>query len=253
MKLAKKYSLNKRQQSQTQAFGAKKTKLLLIAGFAACFGFSHFAVAETVGQASTDSTVSAPGGVGTVENRPDVAPDILVSQATDALLLRINTATAEDKALGLSFYEHLVEQTVGPFVDFEKIARLVMGRSVYEEATAEQRVAFVEAFKRSLITTYAKGISTYDDQSITVSPYQGIQTKNGISRAKVELQIQPKGGKPFPIIYSMFQDEARGWLLENMHLDGVNVGSTFRNQFKQSLKDNGADIDRVISSWGASS
>ena len=188
-----------------------------------------------------------------VENNPDIAPDQLVSKATDALLHRINTATAEDKALGLEFYEYLVAQTVGPFLDFETIAYRVMGRRVYDQATEDQKIAFVEAFKKSLISTYAKGISTYDNQTITVTPYEGIQTKNGVSRARVELQIQPKGGKPFPIIYSMFKDESRGWMLENMHLDNVNVGSTFRNQFNQAMKDKGDDLDKVIKSWGAGS
>lgn len=248
MKLAKKNSFNKQKKIQAYAFTPSilpmsNIKILIIASIAAVFGLNGQAFAEITPKAS----------ISTVENRPDVAPDILVSKATDSLLLRINTASAEDKALGLEFYEHLVEQTVGPFVDFERIAFRVMGRSVYDEATADQRAAFAQAFKQSLIKTYAKGISTYDDQSITVSPYEGVSTKNGVSRAKVELQIQPKGGKPFPIIYSMFQDESRGWLLENMHLDGVNVGSTFRNQFTQSMKDNNNNLSQVIASWGAGS
>jgi len=193
---------------------------------------------------SIESTISP------VDNTPDVSPDILVSKATDALLQEINNASTKDKALGLEFYEHLVEKTVGPFVDFETIAYRVMGRDVYDTANENQRKAFVQAFKQSLITTYAKGISTYDNQTIKVSPYQGIKENNGVARAKVELQIKPKNGKPFPIIYSMFQDESRGWMLENMHLDGVNVGSTFRNQFKQAHKEAKGNLDAVIKSWG---
>jgi len=188
-----------------------------------------------------------------VENNPDMSPDILVSKASDALIEQINSASAEDKALGLAFYEHVVEQTVGPFVDFETIAYRVMGRDVYDKASDDQRSAFVETFKQSLIRTYAKGISTYNDQSVKVAPFDGAVTKNGTTRAKVEVIIQPKGGKPFPIVYSMFKNESKGWMLENMHLDGVNVGSTFRNQFTQSMKDHKNDLDQVIQSWGASS
>ncbi len=202
--------------------------------------FSYAADAETVTPA-------------VVENNPDSSPDVLVSKASDSLLAKINEATAEDRALGLPFYEHIVEETVGPFVDFETIASRIMGRDVYDKASDDQRAAFVEAFKQSLIKTYAKGISTYDNQTVTVSPFDGVATKNGVSRARVEVVIKPKGGKPFPIVYSMFKDKAKGWMLENMHLDGVNVGSTFRNQFKQSMLDHKNDLDQVIQSWGASS
>jgi phospholipid transport system substrate-binding protein len=223
----------------------KGISFLVVVIFGLCGPLAYASSATVVQQDSKSAAL--------VENDPETAPDVLVSKATDALLHRINKASAEDKALGLEFYEHLVALTVGPFVDFETIAFRVMGRSVYDQASEDQRVAFVEAFKRSLISTYAKGISTYDNQTITVSPYEGIQTKNGVSRARVELQIQPKGGKPFPIIYSMFKDESRGWMLENMHLDNVNVGSTFRSQFNQAMKDKGNDLDKVIQAWGAGS
>jgi len=187
-----------------------------------------------------------------VENDADKAPDALVSEATENLIGFVKKATKEDKALGLSFYENLVEDSIGPFVDFKTIAFRVMGRDAYKKASEDQRTAFVEAFKRSLITTYAKGISTYDDQTVKVAPFEGKKTANGITRAKVEVKIVPKGGKPFPIIYSMYQDDSRGWLLENMHLDGVNVGSTFRNQFQNAYSASNGNIDKVIKNWGQS-
>lgn len=220
---------------------------LITAAFLSGVPFLNVSAAESA-KGSSSSDVEP-----FVENDPSVAPDTLVSKATDSLLKKINTASSKDKALGLEFYEHLVLQTVGPFVDFKTIAYRVMGREVYDQATEAQRSAFVEAFKRSLVTTYAKGISTYDNQTVTIAPYQGIQERNGVARARVELRIKPKNGKAFPIVYSMVQDETRGWLLENMHLDGVNVGSTFRNQFRQAMVDHNNDIDKVINAWGSGS
>lgn len=220
-----------------------------------CFGaLFSLAALVPVAQASEPGGVQvAPVAVESLQNSPDIAPDQLVSAATDALLHRINTASSDEKAIGLDFYKHLVETTIGPFVDFETIAYRVMGRNVYDMATGDQRMAFVAAFKDSLLETYAKGISTYDNQTITISPYEGITTKNGVARARVGLEIQPKGGNPFPIVYTMVRDEERGWLLENMHLDGINVGSTFRSQFQQSLKKYNNDIDLVIQNWGQGS
>jgi phospholipid transport system substrate-binding protein len=41
------------------------------------------------------------------------------------------------------------------------------------------------------------------------------------------------------------------WVLRNMNLNGINLGKTFRDQFRVALKQNDGDVKKVIDNWDA--
>ncbi|HET8708404.1 MAG TPA: ABC transporter substrate-binding protein [Pseudomonadales bacterium] len=143
----------------------------------------------------------------------------------------------------------LVDQTVGQYVDFETIAKLVMGKA-YKIATPEQRANFVKTFRTSLMDTYANSLASYDNQKITLLPEKKgeVQDKN----ASINMEIYSADGQKYPLTYTMQQGENGEWKLVNLVLNGVNLGLIFRNQFTESMQQNSNDIDKVIASWHAS-
>lgn len=144
-------------------------------------------------------------------------------------------------------YFQAISEAVSPYVNFERMAYLVMDATYYRASTAEQRASFVEAFRESLIQTYSKGLLTVDQPDFRVLP---VDAANNAQTVTVKQELNA-GSREFHLDYSMRRESDGRWLLVNVVIDGINLGSTFRNQFAQSARKFGGDLDRVIESWAA--
>lgn len=175
-------------------------------------------------------------------------PRQVVQESVDSLLKVIVENKDVSKKQPEKFRQ-LVDETVGQYVDFETIAKLVMGKA-YRVATPEQKANFVKKFRTSLMDTYANSLASYDNQKITLLPEKKgeVQEKS----ASINMEIYSSDGQKYPLTYSMQQSESGEWKLVNLVLNGVNLGLIFRNQFTESMQQNGNDIDKVIASWHAS-
>lgn len=193
------------------------------------------------------TSLSSAAGQGLAED----SPVTVVQNASDQLL----AALKKEKAAGKNSPENvqkMVEDLVGPIVDFDLIARRVMSAS-YKVASEKQRDQFTAVFREGLLKTYAAGIASYDNQEIVLLPFQGVKRKerdgNVLERANVDMEIRTPEGDVYPLKYSMYRTNGSKWLLENLILNGVNLGLTFRNQFNESLKANKGNLDKVIEGW----
>ena len=145
------------------------------------------------------------------------------------------------------YARELVRQELVDLVDFKRITRLVMAE-YFEQATREQKYAFLEVFRNSLINTYASGITLYDGQQIRVLPLEDGDVRAG--RARVRTELAANDGRLVPVYFSLYQNPEGAWLVENVIVNGLNLGKTFRAQFQQSMQQYG-DIDKVIANWSA--
>lgn len=155
-----------------------------------------------------------------------------------------NKAQLEEEG-GSEKYVAAVQAVLEPVVDFDYIARGVMGRHA-EEASSEQRRRFVEEFKQSLVKTYANGLAGYGDYDITVVPPE--EDVTGKSRVSVWLNVS-KGNVTHRLAFSTRLDSEGGWKVTNMILNGVNLGRAFRGQFDSAMKQHNGNIDAVIENW----
>ncbi len=144
-------------------------------------------------------------------------------------------------------YFSAVEAAVADYINFERMAYLVMDATYYRASTAEQKARFVEAFRTSLIQTYSKGLLTVDRADFRVLPVEAAANAQTVT-VKQELLA---GSNEFHLDYSMRREADGRWLLVNVVIDGINLGSTFRNQFAQSARKFDGDLDRVIATWSA--
>ena len=116
----------------------------------------------------------------------------------------------------------------------------------FDAASRDQKYRFLDVFKSSLINTYASGLTLYDGQDIRVLPLQEEDVRG--DRARVRMEVNTNSGKVIPIFYSLFRSED-GWKVENVIVNGLNLGKTFRSQFGQSMAEHGGNIDKVIANW----
>ena len=71
------------------------------------------------------------------------------------------------------------------------------------------------------------------------------------NKAKVVQEVTYKG-RTYTAIYMMQRGKTQNWRVQNIIIEGVNIGVNFRTQFSSALrsKESGGDIDKVIDSWG---
>lgn len=168
-----------------------------------------------------------------------------VDENTQTLVSKLN----EEKGLYDSdpeaFY-HNMEDTLDDFVDFRRIAARVMGRYA-RQASPEQRDAFVEKFKRSLFDSYAQALVQSQDFQIEIKEAQ-INPSND-ERASVLMEVITAEGNRYPVTYSMYRKEGQDWMMENVIVEGINIGLAFRDRFSQEMEQNRGDVQAVIDSW----
>ncbi len=147
-----------------------------------------------------------------------------------------------------AFYKKM-EAALEDVVDFRRIAGRVMGRYA-RHADKNQRDQFVETFKKSLFSTYAKALVESGDFTVQVIASKMISEQN--DRASVELVVTSSSGNSYPVIYSMYMNaKLEKWLLENMIVNGVNVGLAFRDRFEEEVQKYKGDLSQVIQNWHA--
>ena len=141
-------------------------------------------------------------------------------------------------------YENKIKVIFEPIIDFRRVSALVMGKKYYVASSKEQRRQFIEVFKDSLLDTYSETLAQWQDQNIiTIFP----------ENDKYEKQVNVKqnlytSSSVYPIKYTLRRDGDE-WKIINIVVNGVNLGLTFRNQFRALADSNNGDMDLTIASW----
>lgn len=171
-----------------------------------------------------------------------------VDENTKNLVERLNREKGLYSEDPEAFFVEMEEALTG-FVDFRRITARVMGRYA-RQTTPEQRDEFVERFKRSLFDTYAQALVNNSD-GFEISVQQATINPRNDDRASVNLLVTTDTGKRYQVVYSMYRpDSDADWLMENVIVEGVNIGLAFRDRFAQEVESRRGDIEAVIDNWG---
>ena len=145
-------------------------------------------------------------------------------------------------------FTSIISNAFSPIVDFNRIARSVMGKH-YKEASDVQRSGFSKAFRSSLLNTYSKTLVEFQNEKIIVLPPEKVSKRPDRARVHIEIHTSTKKYKG---IYSMYLDENSDCKIINIYIAGIDLGRTFRNQFYSLMEKNSSDIDLVINKWETS-
>ena len=141
-------------------------------------------------------------------------------------------------------YENKIKIIFEPIIDFRRVSALVMGKKYYLASTKDQRSRFIEIFKDSLLDTYSETLAQWQDQKIVTIFPKDTQFTNQVS-VKQNLYTS---SSVYPIKYTLRKD-GNEWKIINIVVNGVNLGLTFRNQFRALADNNNGDINLTIASW----
>ena len=172
-------------------------------------------------------------------------PQQVVQATTDKVLGELNSKREQFRQDPEAVYQAL-DGILGPVVDFDGFARGVMTVRYSRQASPQQMQAFVDNFKRSLVKFYGGALLEYDNQEIRMLPAVASREPG---RASVNMEVVGRTGAIYPVTYTLEQKDG-AWKVRNVIINGINIGKLFRDQFAESMRSNGNDLDKVISTWG---
>lgn len=177
--------------------------------------------------------------------RSDSAEEAVSLATTEVLaLIKAGKEYAGDEPE--RFYTE-VESMLRPLIDFSRFARNVMG-PYYRKATEAQRVRFAESFKWSLVRTYALALVEFGEGDVAVLPPRKAPKNPNKVNVTQEITYQ---GKAYVVVYRMQRGDELTWRVQNLVVEGVNVGLNYKSQFASAMKESkfSGDMDAVIDAW----
>jgi phospholipid transport system substrate-binding protein len=173
-------------------------------------------------------------------------PQKVIESSYQSLLNHIKEKTLTSALTHEELYE-LMERELEPVVDFPRVARKVMGRHA-RKASDAQLESFTKVFKKTLVLTYSKGLDNIDQ--LDHLDIGKLNKNDKGNKANVHTEVVLKGNQRYQVVYSMFLNGEKRWMIENIIVEGVNIGLVFRNQFAHYMQEYGRDIDQAIEHWG---
>ena len=167
----------------------------------------------------------------------------VVQHTVDQLLSDLKANKATYQADPATFYAAL-DRTLGPVVDADGISRSIMTVKYSRRATPAQMQRFQDNFKLSLMQFYGNALLEYDNQEIRVLPTRD----EGVDRASVGMEFKDSKGTIYPVSYTMTNIDGQ-WKLRNLIINGINIGKLFRDQFAETMQNNGNNLDKAIDGW----
>lgn len=166
---------------------------------------------------------------------PSLAPDVLVRQVLADVLAAIKNAPSSDRE-GREKSLALAKQRILPYVDFERMTRLAVGRA-WRSADARQREELVAQFGSLITRVYSASIDAYDGHEAQVDP---LQLAPGDDDVIVRSRFKKAGEQPIEVNYFMWKS-VQGWKVYDIVVENASLVITYRSQFGEEVTRSGID------------
>lgn len=179
---------------------------------------------------------------------PEKPAEESVIEGVRAVVSVVEKYSGDDAAGGRQAYLDEVTDVLDPRIGYTVIVSRIMGDAL-SEASREQKIRFLNVFKRSMVRTYAGGLYNFGTFEVTLLPQKGGH-EDTVRDTRVHLQVITPEGQRYPMVYSVYYSQSNErWKIQNVIFNGINLGLTFQRQFQQIYRDNNGDLDATISDW----
>lgn len=172
----------------------------------------------------------------------DAEPQVLIKNSTEKMLQALRENEERLKEDPSAIYG-LVESIIMPHFDFDKMAKLALGKN-WRKVSAEQKVEFTEEFRLLLIRTYSTAMLEYTSEEVRFLPFRGDLAKK---KVKVPMEIIQPGGPSIPMALSMYLNKEAAWKVYDVRIDGISLVTNYRSTFTTQIRNDGMDklIERL--------
>jgi len=163
------------------------------------------------------------------------APDVLVRDLSNEVLATIKA----DKALAsgdVNRVQKLVDEKILPYVDFQKMTQLAVGRG-WRQATPEQREALTREFRTLLVRTYSGALSQVTDHKVELRPFRAQPADTDVL---VRTSVVASRGDPIQLDYRLEKTDAN-WKIYDVNILGVWLVENYKTQFASQINSGGID------------
>ncbi len=163
------------------------------------------------------------------------APDKFVENLSSKVIETLKS-DKQIQAGDLKRISELVDTTLMPHVNFERMTALSVGRP-WREATPEQKKQLMTEFRILLLRTYSNAFTAVRDQSVAMKPFRGNASE---AEVIVRSEIVQARGEPIQLDYRLEKAD-NAWKIYDVNVLGVWLVQTYRNQFAQEVSAGGLD------------
>jgi len=199
---------------------------------------SHRASLATIVLAAALLGAAAPAAPALAQNTANAsvgAPDALVKSMSDNVLDSIR----KDPGLqtgDVARMNRMIDEQVLPYLNFEKMTRLAVGRA-WREASPAQQQALTREFRTLLVRTYAGAVSAAKDYTVQMRPFRAEANEADVL---VRTQAVPARGDPIQLDYRL-EKTANGWKIYDVNVMGIWLVENYRNTFAGEISRGGID------------
>ncbi|MEE9343751.1 MAG: ABC transporter substrate-binding protein [Gammaproteobacteria bacterium] len=168
-------------------------------------------------------------------------PQDLFTDTTQKLLLELRDKSSEIKQNKKIAYD-ISDRLIVPYLDFPKIARLVVGKH-WRRASDVQKQQLESEIRGLLIRSYVTAMSTYADQIIAQGDkiiYHPSRYKSGDKKSTIATSIQLLDGKTVDVNYKLYKSK-NGWKIYDIRVAGISLAVTYRTSFSAEINQSGLD------------
>ncbi len=164
------------------------------------------------------------------------SPQARLRGVSDELLSQIRLRMDEFERDDETLYR-FVSDTLGGVLDYDRIARIILGKKVYQETSFEKRREFIVSLRRQLLQLYAKIILKYADGKVSYLPFEMLPDK---SYQVVRTKFVMSGKEPVDLTYLMRETEGE-WRVFEIRADGVFLIKSLKDSLRPEINQNGLD------------
>lgn len=119
--------------------------------------------------------------------------------------------------------------TVMEIFDFQRMAKLCLGKKHWKRLNKEQRKEFLDLFEKRLQESYLEKLDLYTDEKVVIE-----EAKRVKKRIYIMTYLVSKDDK-IEMIYKFYKSK-KGWKVYDVEIAGVSIVQTYRSQFAGVLK-----------------
>ncbi|TXI89519.1 MAG: ABC transporter substrate-binding protein [Burkholderiaceae bacterium] len=179
--------------------------------------------------------VAATVGFTSTASAADEAPDQLVKRLSTEIL----DAAKTDKEIqngNRTRINDLVENKVLPFIDFNRMTALAVGKS-WRDSTPDQQKQLINEFRTLLIHTYSGAITQIRDQRVEFKPLRASPEDTEVEVKSLVIQSR---GEPLQLNYRL-EKTASGWKIFDINVLGAWLVETYKGNFAAEISKSGVD------------
>jgi phospholipid transport system substrate-binding protein len=164
------------------------------------------------------------------------SPMKLIDTSSRALLADLDANRASYRKDINGLYK-VIDKVFLPHVDVDFAAQQVLGKH-WRTATPEQRKRFIDAFYKSMLTTYGDALVDFTGDRMKVLPFQG---DAAAPRASVRTEIKRSNGATVAVSYNLRKTDAGVWKVWDVVVEGISYVKSFREDFGVKIDRDGID------------